>query len=825
MAYDLTAAADGTQRDLGNKKYSYNATKGRWDRVPSGGGPIADVTVTYPGKSDGNNYNASLYVAATVTWNQAVTGFTIDDIKWNAEAGGNEQVNFGTLTQDTIDTNKYTFSFQFPGAVGQFYIPANSVTSATGLTNPLIYSPAIPGVYKPYPVLTLVNRTAGGVSVYSVNDTSHPNFAGVIRYFITNLGSAAGASTSVRIKTVLQNFANVLTSSYTTADIVRTVFTGTATFNASGMFTTPAGTTNVASTADTRYTDLFFATNPSTNNVVRLTVNASTYTDGTGSNNNDASAPLWFATVPNAIALRPTTIKPILEKVTGIKVNFDLFLTMLQRGGGTLQSTLDTMASNFTSVGGGTLSNPRVDATDTSGTTMTMTYTPAQTPHADLDYTETLTFPLGWGTFNGTTGVTKDPAGAADAFTTRQTPVTAIAFQVVRSRPTTTTTPANGSTGFIGASIILTFSRPVYNNYLGQGEDIPYSFIVRRNNSNGDIAAQNDIPAFNTPTITFPFSAMIANTTYHVQVAAGSYKDAYDNLSSLIEFTFTSGESAPSDFTYTGQSDYSWQVPPLVTSISVLLVGFGQEGGSGYWESGCSCAGFYPDGFPGGRGGGLSYRNNITVIPGETLTLQNQPSGDTVIRRGGPTGTILAIAQSGALGVGSAGGGGGNTFNSVNGGGGYGGARGTAPATTGATAFGGGAGGGGAGGYSGAGGAGANGTQFSNSGSIGTTNGGGGGGGASGSVNSPGASGGGVGLYGKGANGAAGAAGTPAGPGGDGSTDTLDNYPVLATPYGAGGGGSGGTTNGGPRGGGAIRIVWPGTTRTFPNTNVNSQTS
>jgi hypothetical protein len=40
-------------------------------------------------------------------------------------------------------------------------------------------------------------------------------------------------------------------------------------------------------------------------------------------------------------------------------------------------------------------------------------------------------------------------------------------------------------------------------------------------------------------------------------------------------------------------------------------------------------------------------------------------------------------------------------------------------------------------------------------------------------------------------------------------------------PYGGGGGGGGGSTGpAGNRGSGAVRIIWPGNTRTFPSTNV-----
>jgi hypothetical protein len=797
MAYDLTPAAEGTLRDLGNKKYIYNQPKGRWDRVNTSGGLIADVVVDYDGKSDGNSYNASQYATATVTWNQAVTGFTTGDISW--DFGGGTVYN-NTVAQDTVDTNKYTFRFQFTGAVGQFSIPANSVETITGLKNPLIYSPAIAGVYKPYPVLTLVNKVSG-VPVYSVNDAYFP---GVTRYVITNLGSAA--TSAVRIKTVLQNFTSVLTSSYVVADIVRTVLvppSGGATFTASGMHSTVTGSTTAASTADTRYTDLFFATGAGTNNVAKLTVAASTYADGSGSSNNDASVPVWFATAPNpSITLRPTTIRTSGNNVSGIKVNFDLFVTMLQNRTLPLAANVSLSSSSETS---GTLSDALVDETDRSGTTIIMPYSLAS---GNGDYVETITFPPNWATFDGTTGVTKDPTSPpGGAFTTRSTSSIAFAFDVYRTSPIETTTPANDATSITNTSIVLTFPRAVTLTPAAQAAG--NSFRVSTGNFIGspgsDSVIQNS-PASSGTTVTLVVANMKPSTTYYVEVVAGAYRDDYGNSSRLTRFTFTSGIAPPSDQLYVSEGTTSWVVPALVQKISVVLVG---RGDMGRVSSGGGCTGLDPDGTMGGGGGGLSYRNDIDVTPGETLTLiNNSTTGDASIMRGT---TLLARAKGG--GYGGRGGGlidGVDHSEVIDGvtypGGGNGGAGGLAGGPTG-----GGGGGGGAGGYSGTGGAGANGGPSNNSGSAGS--GGGGGGGRSGSVNSPGSRGGGVGLYGSGSNGTAGTTG----PGGAGSGGT-------GVTYGGGGGGAGGGDGNTTGGNSAIRIVW-GAGRRFPNTNVSSSTS
>lgn len=126
----------------------------------------------------------------------------------------------------------------------------------------------------------------------------------------------------------------------------------------------------------------------------------------------------------------------------------------------------------------------------------------------------------------------------------------------------------------------------------------------------------------------------------------------------------------------------SWIVPPGVDSICCVCVGHG----------GCG-------------GGGLSWRNNIPVTPGETLTISFSfiansftNAGNTKLTRGS---TELCIAFAGigvSAGVPNAsGGGGGKDASPINDGGGNGG---LGSVTTGSRRY----GGGGAGGYMGSGG-------------------------------------------------------------------------------------------------------------------------
>ncbi len=278
-------------------------------------------------------------------------------------------------------------------------------------------------------------------------------------------------------------------------------------------------------------------------------------------------------------------------------------------------------------------------------------------------------------------------------------------------------------------------------------------------------------------------------------------------------------------FTTTGAQ--SWTVPDGVTSISVVCIGGGEGGGAEY----------------GGDGGGLRYVNNISVTPGETLTVtvgaggaaDNSSFTSSAGVNGGNSslarsGTILCLARGGASASGTLVGSGGS--------GGNGGAPYPAPNANYGTPYSGG-GGGGAGGYSGNGGNGASNTTAATAGA-----GGGGGGGGLDTSNatnddvsllsygSDGSGGGGVGPYGSGSNGAAGTTGaTPTGGGGGSSGNNGANAGTGGL-YGGGGGGGyttfvqGGAESGSSAGIGAdgcVRIIWPGNARQFPSTRTTDE--
>jgi hypothetical protein len=243
-----------------------------------------------------------------------------------------------------------------------------------------------------------------------------------------------------------------------------------------------------------------------------------------------------------------------------------------------------------------------------------------------------------------------------------------------------------------------------------------------------------------------------------------------------------------------GTQAYTWTAPTGVSSVSVAVIG----GGGG---------GYYGWAVCGGGGGGLTYSNNIAVTGGSNYTLQignggcwSQSSGGYscfpgIIGGGGHCGCCVGCGCNGGPG-----------------------GPGTVayPNTAG--------GGGGGGGY------GPNQCWYSNSGHTGCY--GGGGSAASHHSSTYGTGGGGgTGIYGQGNNGACGSPfnGHNTGTGGQyGSNGTcgLSGEPWAngnghgyncGGNYGGGGGG-GGTSHGGGWGGkGAVRIVWPGATRQYPN--------
>jgi hypothetical protein len=270
--------------------------------------------------------------------------------------------------------------------------------------------------------------------------------------------------------------------------------------------------------------------------------------------------------------------------------------------------------------------------------------------------------------------------------------------------------------------------------------------------------------------------------------------------------------------TNVGTGTFSWTAPTGVTSVNVVAVGGGSSGGQS-WS------------YAAGSGGGLGWKNNITVVPGQTYTVRvgRGPSYSNGDNYGGASFFINTSTVAGGGGTHASFGGQDYAVGTRNGyGGGYvgdgGGQGGNADNYQ---------GGGGAGGYTGRGG-----NQYSGYQPSPTDSGGGAGGGYYSSTYGSGA-GGGVGLTGRGTTGSGGyymynpfqgynntysygsggAGGSGGNNGGYGENpfSSTGNYGPAGGTYGGGGGGPGSSGwPGGAGGQGGVRIMWGGG-RSFPN--------
>ena len=356
----------------------------------------------------------------------------------------------------------------------------------------------------------------------------------------------------------------------------------------------------------------------------------------------------------------------------------------------------------------------------------------------------------------------------------------------------------------------------------------------------GTIAANDFNPASLTKTVTWTGAPHPTSQTqdFTITLAADEITEGAESFKVVLAETDSGGNSTgalesptvsigdTSLTPVTGQIEYdgltngnqnlqSFTVPDGVTSISMLCIGGGGGGGG--------CGNTYSGG--GGGGGGLAYANNVSVTPGETLTVRVGGAGQAGSRDGnGGTGGQSSVFR-GPNPLCSVNGGSGGT--SQNTGGVGGGTSGTGTRYAGGAGgtgqtFSRGGGGGGAAGYAGVGGAGQNGNNSAAGG-----NGSGGGGGGAGAVSSqqPGRSGGGgVGNKGQGTNGVGGLIYQDGG-GGSGGQIGQDG---IGGEYGGGGSGTHRTGNSsqgaGQRGGiGSVRMIWPGTSRQFPSTRTANE--
>jgi hypothetical protein len=948
MAYDLTAAANGTYRVLGGKQYIYNATSARWERVILAA-PDATVTAAWDGKEDNAQVTANQPILVSVKWNQPVTTSQFTQAMVSLTGTG-AAIQAGSFVQDSVDSSLYRFTFSFSGAVGQVSIPAGAV-SVGGLSNLVTYSEAVPGAYLPYAAIDVVSKNSATYPVYKFND---PNTGQTVRFFTTNMvGTAASAASNRRLQVFFANFSTVgvTSSSFTTTDIRRTphsVYGVTPTL-VSGLYTTVTGTTSAGTTTNPRFAEMYFPSGSvSSNTIVQIGVNASAYTDGGLSN--VAVSPIYYGNfLTSTINISASMIRAAGSNNAVLRLYIDHFAALV--------SNVDISKITLTA-NGGTISTPQIVANNsvyadgTYGNLYVANYTAAA---GTTDFTETVTIaaglftiPVGTATsINGLT-LTVTPAGAttvpwSSAKTSAATSVTHSVIRspfVFQSQSFSTTSydnkemvfslnrnyyarntsigytiytggysSAGGTFYYSGNSIvgggnnqiyistpwphmapsttyyveiqagafIDTYGNPLqaYNfsvttltpgaltitpykiggggnagvdgnpfglevnrepDSIGVGASTTLTWTLRTGSYSGTIVISGDIPEITTAgdppsyNITLDPGPLTVDTTYYLTIPAGAYYDEWGVQSGVVNYSFTTAPPAANHLIFTTATTYV--VPTFQTSITALCIGRGgYSTAPSHSESdpgGCGTIRVYdPFSNYGAGGGGLSWRNNIPVTPGETLYIVF--SDGVQIRRGSAFGTILLAAESASSNgeidgsnIINQGGLGGTNDTRNNGlsnvGGGNGGNGGTTlvDTTTG------GGGGGGAGGYTGNGGNGGNASTTVNTSVAGSAapTGGGGGGGASGrrgsvpTSNTIGFSGGGVGIYGAGSSGAAsstGAAGNP-GSGGNGVT------------YGAGAGGAAYYNNGQTPGAAVVRILW-GTGRSFPSTNVSSASS
>jgi hypothetical protein len=346
----------------------------------------------------------------------------------------------------------------------------------------------------------------------------------------------------------------------------------------------------------------------------------------------------------------------------------------------------------------------------------------------------------------------------------------------------------SGTAEIAGNTAVI--SRTLRNDFLTEGTE-SFRLEIRTQNPAGPIVATSAVINISDTSLSSSYTI-----TSNTQTTLGETLDNSDE--SLFDIPGT----------------YEWICPPNVSSVSVVCVG-GGGGGNANWSASA------------GAGGGLGWKNNISVIPGQSYTVQVGAGGLS-----GASSNATAGGNSFFINLTTvAGYGGGNPSSNqdTNGpnkngfGGGWFGDGGGAGGTTTAQN-----GGGGAGGYTGIGGNGGNATT---PGAAGQGGGGGGGTFRTSTDGTPG--GGGVGLYGQGVDGigsifetvnqtylgwrtggfggSEGQNGSPEYEGNRLGTTRVNNGGA----FGGGAGGSGTTRGGGNGGSGAVRIIW-GEGRSFP---------
>jgi len=305
--------------------------------------------------------------------------------------------------------------------------------------------------------------------------------------------------------------------------------------------------------------------------------------------------------------------------------------------------------------------------------------------------------------------------------------------------------------------------------------------------------------------------------TYPTSLSASDVWSLRDVYKAEAGGDWPSLSPAVGEAVFTSVGTTNWTVPNGVTSISAVTIGGGGGGAIGDPSNYGS----------GGSGGGLAYGNNISVTPGESLTVIVGDGGasasgtgpiagnngeDSILRR---SATDLLVGGQGLGGVYNTAVAGGTSTGTERDGGFTGGVGGKGYWT---------AGGGGAAGYSASGGDGPD--TLANGADADGGNGSGGGGGGGEASSAVAGGGGGVEVFGEGSSGAGGSGDVASGGiGGSGGQDGQTGSAGGAGGVRGGGGGGDGTSGiSGSGGSGAVRIIW-GESRSFPSTNTDQASS
>jgi hypothetical protein len=338
---------------------------------------------------------------------------------------------------------------------------------------------------------------------------------------------------------------------------------------------------------------------------------------------------------------------------------------------------------------------------------------------------------------------------------------------------------------------------PLYTN-------TTFNWTIYTGGFGGTVFSTGTVPNYSSNVSISSYGTMQPLTTYYLSIPAGAYEDSLHVKSNVFNSIFTTvAATAANDRVFLegtpeAETNYDFTVPAFIYSISAVTIGRGADAIMTDNDGGDPAAPLNNYGAPGGGGGALAYKNNISVTPGETLRISlnkyEMTGAQTRITRVS-TGEVLLYARNGIGGVvvnsnlATGGSGGINPLTN-----GFGGGNGGAGGDMSQRSVTGGSGGGAAGTYYGTGGKGGDGV-VSGPGNSGTS-------GANNSI------------------GGTGAAFTQQAQNGSGSGLYGPNSPNKI--YGGGAGGYYNDNNaGGPP---AVRILW-GDGRAFPNTNISTSSS